>query len=106
MEQTDIDDNNDNNDNNDNEDNSIHEDLSDYLWNSDGNNLVTFKPVRNYSSIIFSCPELKTGATYYIYTGGSSAGTSDGGLYKGGTYSGGSQNKSFALSGKLTSVSF
>lgn len=77
-----------------------------HVQDADGNNLVTFKPVRAYSSVIYSCPDLKSGATYYIYTGGSSTGVNGNGLYTGGTYTGGTQKKSFTLSGKLTTVNF
>ena len=76
------------------------------IQDSDGNNIVTFKPVRNYSSIIFSSPSLQNGKSYTIYTGGSSTGSETGGLYSGGTYSGGTKKKSFPVSGKVTSVSF
>lgn len=76
------------------------------IQDSDGNNLVTFKPVRNYSSIIFSSPALQNGKSYTIYTGGNSNGSDNCGLYSGGTYSGGTKKKSFSVSGKVTSVSF
>ncbi|MGA1839686.1 MAG: carbohydrate-binding domain-containing protein [bacterium] len=77
-----------------------------HIQDANGNDIVTFKPVRNYYSIIFSSPGLKSGSTYYIYTGGSSTGTETNGLYSGGTYSGGTQRKSFIVYNKVTSVSF
>jgi len=77
-----------------------------HIQDADGNSLVTFKPVRNYTSIIFSSSLLKSGSTYYIYTGGSSTGTLDNGLYAGGTYSGGTLKKTFTVTSKVTSVSF
>jgi hypothetical protein len=76
------------------------------IQDSDGNNLVTFKPVRNYSSIIFSSPSLQNGKSYTIYTGGNSTGSETSGFYSGGTYSGGTKKKSFSVSSKVTSVSF
>jgi hypothetical protein len=77
-----------------------------HLQDTDGNNIVTFKPVRNFYYIVVSSPNLKSGSTYSIYTGGSCDGTNANGLYTGGTYNGGTQKKTFAISGKVTNVSF
>jgi hypothetical protein len=77
-----------------------------HIQDSNGNNLVTFKPVRATYYIVFSSPDLTGGSTYSIYTGGSSTGTNMDGIFIGGTYSGGTLKKSFAISGKLTNVSF
>jgi hypothetical protein len=77
-----------------------------HIQDASGNNLVTFKPVRVFYYIVFSSPDLKSGSTYSIYTGGSSTGTNTNGLFTGGTYTGGTLKKSVAISGKLTSVSF
>lgn len=74
------------------------------LQNSSGNSLVTFKPVRAYSTIVFSSPELVSGQTYSVYTGGSTTGSEVGGLYTGGTYSGGTLRQSISLSGTITSI--
>jgi trimeric autotransporter adhesin len=76
------------------------------IQDASGNSLVTFKPIRSAYYFIFSSPDLKSGSTYNIYTGGTSTGTYSNGLYTGGTYSGGSLKKSFSVSGKVTSVSF
>ena len=77
-----------------------------HIQDADGNTLVTYKPVRSVYYIVFSSPELKSGSTYYIYTGGSSTGTHSNGIYTGGTYSGGTLKKSVTISGKVTNVSF
>jgi hypothetical protein len=77
-----------------------------HLQDENGNNLVTYKPVRNVYYVVFSSPDLKSGATYHIYTGGTSTGTYSDGLYVGGTYSGGTMKKKFTISGKVTNVSF
>jgi len=77
-----------------------------HIQDASGNSLVTYKPVRSVYYIVFSSPDLKTGTTYSIYTGGSSTGTYSNGLYIGGTYSGGTFKKSFTLTSKVTSVSF
>lgn len=71
-----------------------------------GNNIITFKPVRTYYSMIFSSPLLKSGGTCKIYTGGSSTGVLKDGMYTGGTYSGGTLKKSFSITGKVTIVTF
>jgi len=70
---------------------------------SSGNTLFAFKPNKSYRHIMISTPDLKSGATYSIYTGGSHTGTLTDGLYSGGTYSGGTQYKTITLSSKVTS---
>lgn len=75
-----------------------------HIQDSDGNNVLTFQPVRTYYSIIFSSSDLKSGSTYDIYTGGTSTGTLADGVYTGGTYSGGSKYGSFTVTGVVTSV--
>lgn len=77
-----------------------------HLQHSSGAEIVTFKPIRNYSSIIFSSEDLQSGETYSVYTGGSSTGTEIDGVYHGGEYSGGTLRKTFTVIGKVTSVSF
>jgi hypothetical protein len=76
------------------------------IQDASGNSLVTFKPLRNAYYFIFSSPDMKSGSTYNIYTGGTSTGTYTNGLYTGGTYSGGTFKKSFNVSGKVTNVNF
>ena len=70
---------------------------------SSGNTLFVFKPNKSYKHIMISTPDLKSGSTYSIYTGGSCTGTLTDGLYTGGTYSGGSLYKSITISSKVTS---
>lgn len=69
-----------------------------------GNEVLTFAPVRSYQSIIFSSAQLQPGSTYNIYTGGTYSGMSTNGLYSGGTYSGGTFYKSFTISGIITTI--
>lgn len=69
-----------------------------------GNDMVTFKPVNGYSSMVFSSSLLKNGSTYSIYTGGSSTGTFKNGLYQGGSYSSGTLYSSFTISSMVTSI--
>lgn len=74
------------------------------IQNSAGEDVVTFKPQKNYKSIVFSSSSLSNGSTYSIYLGGSSTGTATDGLYSGGTYTAGSLYKSFTISSKATTV--
>lgn len=76
-----------------------------HIEDESGNNILTFEPNRKYNSVIFSSPDLQSGSTYLIYTGGSSTGTNSNGLYTDGTYSGGTKKKSFTVSAKVTKVS-
>jgi hypothetical protein len=75
-----------------------------HIQDASGNDIVTFKPVRNYSSIVFSSPSLQKGSTYYIYTGGTSTGTLANGLYKDGTYTSGAPYTSFTISSTVTAL--
>lgn len=77
-----------------------------HLQDASGVDIVTFKPVRNYYSMIISSSALKSGTSYSIYTGGTSTGINKNGLYTGGTYTGGTLKKTFTISSKLTSFSF
>jgi hypothetical protein len=77
-----------------------------HIEDSNGNDIVTFKPRRRYYSIVFSSDELTSGETYSVYTGGTSTGTVLNGLYSGGTYSGGTFRTSFTISNIATQVWF
>lgn len=59
------------------------------VQNESGNNILTYSPSKNFSSVIISSPEIKQGESYNIYYGGSCSGTSEYGLYNEGEYSGG-----------------
>jgi len=75
-----------------------------HIQDSNGNEVITFKPNRGYSSVIFSSPLLKEGSTYSIYTGGSSTGTNNGGVFENGTYSPGTLYKTFTVSSVVTTI--
>jgi hypothetical protein len=77
-----------------------------HLQDASGNNLLTFQPMRNYYSIVFSSEQLTAGGSYSIYTGGSSTGTNNNGLYEGGVYSGGTLKKTFTVNSMITNVTF
>ena len=67
-----------------------------------GEDMLTFVPAKEYQSVVLCSPELENGATYVVYTGGSSTGTITDGLYTGGTYTGGTQFASFTISSIVT----
>lgn len=75
-----------------------------HIKDSEGNEVVTFQPMRSYQSMIVSSPLLVTGKTYKVYISGSSTGTSDYGLFEGGVYSPGTEVASFTISNTVTSL--
>ncbi len=73
------------------------------------NDVITFKPKNGAYKFLFSTPEMKKGASYTIYTGGSySSGNNTGGLYNSGTYTGGTSKKTGTLStsSTVTTINF
>jgi len=77
------------------------------IQSSDGSSLVTYKMPRTYSSMVmtFSCPEMKSGTKYTIYSGGSiSGGTEFYGYYSNSTYTKGSSLTTFTPSSTYTTV--
>ena len=75
-----------------------------HIEDSNGNNVVTFKPLHNYQSIVYSSAELEKGKTFTFYTGGSCTGENYDGLYSGGTFTGGTNSTSFTVSSTVTSI--
>jgi trimeric autotransporter adhesin len=75
------------------------------IEDSEGKEMVTFKPQRNAYSFLFSSPDFANGS-YKIYTGGTCTGSLKDGLYTGGTYSSGTLKKSFTISSLVSTVSF
>jgi hypothetical protein len=73
-----------------------------HIESADGEDILTFTPTKTYQSIVLSSSDLKNGATYVVYVGGSATGTVSDGLYSGGAYSGGSQVTSFTIAGIVT----
>jgi len=77
------------------------------IQDDSGNNLVTFKPIRDSYFFIISTPNIQKAKSYNIFTGGTSTGTNINGFYKDGIYSGGTKKKNFTtLSGIRTIVTF
>jgi len=77
-----------------------------HIQDAGNNSLVTFKPLRSIYYIVFSSPDLKSGSSYSVYTGGSSTGINTNGLYTGGTYTGGTLKKTFTISSKVTTITY
>jgi hypothetical protein len=73
-----------------------------HIESEEGEDILTFVPSKAYQSLVVSSPELENGASYVVYTGGSSSGTLADGLYTGGTYTPGTQGGSFTVSGIVT----
>ena len=71
---------------------------------SDGTEIVTFAPKKQYQTVAFSSSKLTKGTTYKVYYGGSYSGTNTNGLYSSGTYAAGTQYASFTVSSITTSV--
>ncbi len=76
-----------------------------HIQDAEGNDLVTFAPVRKYQSMVFSSPALIKGATYTIYKSGTSTGTVNNGLYAGGVYSPGTEAGNFTIGNSVTNLS-
>lgn len=73
-----------------------------HIETQDGQEILTFTPTKAYQSVVVSSPELKNGATYLVYSGGSASGAVADGLYSGGTYTAGAQVGSFTISSIVT----
>ncbi|ASA24748.1 carbohydrate-binding domain-containing protein [Paenibacillus donghaensis] len=76
-----------------------------HLEDNEGNTLLTFAPSKTYQTVAISSPELKEGATYTLYTGGTSTGTEVNGLYADGQYSGGTKVTDFEITSSVTYLS-
>ncbi|MEL6893486.1 MAG: carbohydrate-binding domain-containing protein, partial [Actinomycetota bacterium] len=57
-----------------------------HIENADGETLVTFEPVNDYSVIVFSSPDLVDGQAYDVYLGGTITGDSATGMYEDSEY--------------------
>lgn len=73
-----------------------------HIQDSNGNELISFAPLRAYSYLVFSSPSLAKGATYSVYSGGSSSVSSTYGYYKNGTYTTGTKLGTFTTSSGST----
>lgn len=71
-----------------------------------GNAVLTFKPEKNYQSLVISSPSLLKGSTYRVYTGGSVASYDSlaHGFYTNATYVQGTLFTTFAISAIATQI--
>lgn len=71
-----------------------------------GNVVFSFKPERQYHSIIFSSSALKLKEQYKLYIGGTNSAKSNNGFYNGGTLSGGTLRTTFTVNTITTHIGF
>ncbi len=75
-----------------------------YITDNSGNILVAMTPEKNYSCLIFSSPELRSGEIYKVYTGGTITGDSIHGYYSNSSVSGGTLYSTFTISDSISYV--
>ncbi|WP_083679558.1 carbohydrate-binding domain-containing protein [Paenibacillus amylolyticus] len=75
-----------------------------HVQDSEGNNILTFAPAKDYQTVVVSSPDLAKDGSYVIYSGGTSTGKAVDGLYTDGTYSGGTQVIAFQSTSNVTWV--
>jgi hypothetical protein len=75
-----------------------------HLETSDGADVLTYKPSKNYQSIAFSSNVLTKGTTYNVYLGGSASGTITDGVYTQTTYTAGTKYTNFTISSAVTKL--
>jgi hypothetical protein len=75
-----------------------------HIRTSEGTEIVTFAPINQYQSVVFSSPALKLGSTYEVYVGGTTTGTEKDGVYTNGTYTPGTYYRNFTISEIVTVV--
>lgn len=73
------------------------------LQDSNGNNIVTYAPSKEYNSVVISSPEIENGSEYIVNIGGQATGEAVNGLYEG-EYTGYSKFQSFTVSSVLTNI--
>ncbi len=71
-----------------------------------GNVVFSYKPERQYYSMIFSMPTLKLNEQYKIYVGGTNSSSSKNGFYNGGTLTGATLKTTFTVNTITTHVGF
>ncbi|MGO4732798.1 carbohydrate-binding domain-containing protein [Paenibacillus sp. 2KB_22] len=75
-----------------------------HVQDSEGNNILTFAPAKDYQTVVVSSPDLKKDGSYVIYSGGTSTGKAVDRLYTDGTYSGGTKVVAFQSTSNVTWV--
>lgn len=75
-----------------------------HLETEAGESILTFVPAKDYQNIIISCPSMKTGTTYKMFTGGTESDTDENGLAVDGSYTNGTEVVSISLEEINTSI--
>ncbi|GKV66200.1 hypothetical protein NCCP2331_23530 [Sporosarcina sp. NCCP-2331] len=73
-----------------------------HLEDSEGQNIVTFAPEKDYQSIVISSADLAKDGSYTLSSGGTSSSKESDGLYEDGVYSGGEKTTEFLISDSVT----
>lgn len=73
------------------------------IQSSDGDELITYSPLKDYNWICYSSPDIKNGESYTAYVGGSHTGKQSGGIYSGGKYTSGTKIAQLTVSSTVTS---
>ena len=71
----------------------------------DGEDVVTFKPTKTYSSVVICTPKIKSNEDYQVYVGGYCNGDEKDGLYSGGNYTNGTEVGSCTISDVISNIS-
>jgi hypothetical protein len=74
------------------------------ISDDDGKSILTFAPLKDFASIVFSSSLLVTGNTYTVSYGGTSDGKQTDGLYEGGKVTGSVKAESFTISDPVTMI--
>ncbi|KAA0944262.1 carbohydrate-binding domain-containing protein [Sporosarcina sp. ANT_H38] len=72
------------------------------LEDSEGNEIVTFAPEKDYQSVVISSPKLTKDASYTLYSGGTTSGKASDGLFEVGDYQDGTKVVEFTISDTIT----
>ena len=75
-----------------------------HIESEDGTSILTFAPLKAYQSVVISSPQFKNGATYIVYSEGSSTGIATDCLYSDGVYTPGTKMDNFTISSIVTRV--
>lgn len=74
------------------------------ISDASGKSIVSYTPGKAFSTISISVPDLATGGSYILSTGGRDTGSVTSALVQGGSYSGGTAVVSFTLNSTLTGL--
>ena len=75
-----------------------------HLESKGGEEIITFIPTKTYQSFVVSSPQLQSGTSYLVFTGGTITGTAIDGLCSEGTYTPGNQVFDTTISGITTVI--